>query len=227
MRELEQRTGVRREMIQLYFRNGLLSQPSRPKSNVAIYGEEHVRGILAIRRLQTERRLSIAEIRQALEGKSGPGPADAVVFQHLDELVAARLGADQRLVPLASVKARNPKAEHDAKVMHRIGAIRLVSRQGGQYLSHIDAQVVAIWGDMRAAGFTEENGFELEAMSMYVDAAKALARVEIKAYLDRVPRHYSNEQKAELARAGLTYMLSLFSLLRMKADLEEFRNSSL
>ena len=225
MRELEQRTGVRREMIQLYFRNGLLPQPSRPKSNVAIYSDEHVRSIVAVRRLQVERRLSIGEIRQALDGKAAAGQADAVMFEQISQLLAARMDADSRRVPLASIKDRNPKAEQDARAMARIGAIELVTRQRQKYLSHIDAQIVAIWGDMRAAGYTEESGFETEVIAMYVHAAKALAAAEIKAYLDRVPAEWSIEKKAEMARTGLNYMLGLFSLLRMKADIEEFRNS--
>src|SRR5579871_1914491 len=111
MKELEEQTGVRREMIRFYFRNGLLPEPARPKPNVAIYGEEHVRSIHAIRRLQTEQRLSIEEIKRAVNGQAAPRPGDPMAFQHLDELVAARLGADQTLVPLDSVKDRNPKAD--------------------------------------------------------------------------------------------------------------------
>ena len=223
MRELEQRSGVRREMIQFYFRNGLLPQPSRPKPNVADYGEQHVRGILAIRRLQSERRLSIDEIKQALQGKSAALAPDARVFQHLDELFDARMGAEEHLVPLSSIKDRNPNAERDAKAMHRVGAIRLVSRKGQKYLSHVDAQIVAIWGDMRMAGYTEETGFEAEVVSIYVGRAKDLAKAEVEAYLERVPKHYPPEQSAKFARTGLDHMMGLFSLLRMKAALEEFR----
>jgi len=222
MRELEQRTGVHREVIRIFFRHGLLPSPVRPKPNVAEYSEDHVRGILAIRRLQ-EQRMSIEEIRQALDGKhSSPVPGGAQALWHLDELVAARLGADQSLVPLSSVKSRNPKAELDAKAMHKTGAIQLVTRKGKPYLSRLDAQAVAVWGDMRAAGFTEALGFDASLSAIYVDRSDDLARAEITAFLERVT-DFPPEKKAEWAQAGLTCMMSLFSILRLKAALRQIR----
>lgn len=226
MRELEQRTGVRREMIHFYFRNGLLPDPERPKPNVAEYGEDHVRSILAIRRLQSEQRLSIEEIKQSLNGQISSTSANASTFRHLNELVGARLGADQTLVTLASVKQRHPKAELDAKALHKVGAIELVTKKGQKYLSRVDAQIVAIWGDMRTVGFTEDTGFDAEVTAMYVSQAKELARIEIATFLARAP-DYPTEQKAEMAQLGLTRMMNLFSLLRMKAVLEEFRKAGL
>ncbi|MGQ0699616.1 MAG: MerR family transcriptional regulator [Panacagrimonas sp.] len=223
MQELEKRTGVRREMIHFYFRNGLLPDPARPKPNVAEYGDEHVRSILSVRRLQSEQRLSIDEIKKALNGHAAAVPGDAMTFRHLDELVAARLGADQTLMPLSSLADRNPKAETDAKALHKVGAIELVTRKGQRYLSRLDAQIVATWGDMRAAGFTEELGFDANLVSIYVGRAKDLAKAEIAAYLERVP-HFPKEKKADWAQPGLTLMGTIFSLLRMKADINEFRD---
>src|SRR5271156_2191245 len=135
MRALEQRTGVHREVIRVFLRKGLLPEPVRPKPNVAEYDETHVRGVLAIRRLQSDQRLSIDEIKQALNGRAIAVPSDAMTLRHLDELVATRLGADQSLVPLSSVSDRNPKAEVDAKAMHKVGAIQLVTRKGVPMLS--------------------------------------------------------------------------------------------
>lgn len=222
MRDLEQRTGVRREMIHFYFRNGLLPEPARPKANVADYGEEHVRSIQAIRKLQSEQRLSIDEIKKALNGHASTVPGDATAMRHLDELVAAKLGADQSLVPLSSLLERNPKAESDAKILHKVGAIELVTTKGKKYVSRVDAQIICTWGDMRAAGFNEELGFDANLVSIYVGRARDLAKAEIAAYLERVP-HFPKEKKADWAQPGLALMGNIFSLLRMKADISEFR----
>jgi len=222
MRELEQRTDVHREVIRVYLRNGLLPEPLRLKPNVAHYSEDHVRGILAIRRLQSQQRLSIEEIKKALNGHALAVPGDAMTMRHLDELVAARLGADQSLVPLSSVLDRNPKAEIDAKAMHKVGAIELVTRKGIRMLSRVDAQIVGTWGDMRAAGFNEKLGFDAGLASIYVRRAEDLAQAEIKAFLERVT-DFPREKKAEWAQAGLTCMIALFSLLRMKSALKAIR----
>src|SRR5262249_49418672 len=96
---------------------------------------------------------------------------------------------------------------------------------GRRWLSRLDAQIVGLWGDMRAAGFTEELGFDAELVSIYVGRAKDLANAEIAAYLARVA-HFPTEKKAEWAQVGLPLTMKLFSLLRMKAALEAFRRSA-
>src|SRR5699024_3602345 len=83
MRELETKTGVSRQMIQFYFKNGMLPDPERPKRNVAIYNENHVNAILSIRQLQSEGRLSIEEIKQFLAGNTTSKTTRAAVFTHL------------------------------------------------------------------------------------------------------------------------------------------------
>lgn len=223
MRELESRTGVTRQMIQYYLANGLLPEPARPKPNVAEYGEEHVKGIQAIRRLQTDGRLKLSEIKQALNGKSATVPTDAAVFPHLDELFASHAGVDAQLVPLSSVKERNSLADKDAQVLEEVGAIKLVKRKGGLHLSHLDAQIVGCWGDMRAAGFTESEGFDPSIVSLHVKAAESLASDEVDSFLSRVSPDYSTDKKAAMAQAGSKVMLSLFTLLRMKATISAFK----
>ncbi|WP_293397921.1 MerR family transcriptional regulator [Nevskia sp.] len=223
MRELESRTGVTRQMIQFYLANGLLPEPVRPKPNVAEYGEEHVKAIQAIRRLQTDGRLSISEIKQALNGKSATVPTDAAVFPHLDELFASRAGVEAQVVPLSSVKTRNPQAEADARVLEEVGAIKLVKLKGKPHLSNMDAQIVGCWGDMRAAGFTESEGFDPSIVALHVKAAESLASDEVDSFLSRVSPDYSAEKKAAMAQAGSKVMLSLFTLLRMKATISAFK----
>lgn len=223
MRELESRTGVTRQMIQYYLANGLLPAPLRPKPNVAEYGEEHVKGIQAIRSLQTDGRLKLSEIKQALNGKSATVPTDAAVFPHLDELFASHAGVDAQLMPLSSVKERNALADEDARVLEEVGAIKLVKRKGRMYLSHLDAQIVGCWGDMRAAGFTESEGFDPSIVSLHVKAAESLASDEVDSFLSRVSPDYPAAKKAAMAQAGSKVMLSLFTLLRMKATISAFK----
>jgi DNA-binding transcriptional MerR regulator len=226
MQQLEERTGVRREMIRVYFRNGLLPEPAKPKPNVADYGEEHVRSILTIRRLQSEQRLSIAEIKQALSDQAGPLPGDALAIWHLDELVSRRLGVDASLVALSSILSRNPKAEIDAKAMQEVGAIELIQKDGEDFVSRPDAEIISIWGGMRAAGFTEALGFDAELTSIYAERATDLANAEISAFLERVSE-FSLDEKADWAQAGLTLMIQLFAILRMKAALKALREAGL
>jgi DNA-binding transcriptional MerR regulator len=226
MRELERRTGVNRETIRVYLRHGLLPEPRRSARNVADYGEEHVRGILSVRKLQTEQRLPLARIKRALEGDPVAVPADTGVFTQLEHLLGARLGLHGNLVPLSTLRWRNPCAEADARALQRIGAVRLRRRGGRPMLSHVDAQLVALWGDMRSAGFTEEQGFEPEVTRMYVQAATRLARQEVRTFLNVLAGREHTAPAAEMVDVALSTMLAFLGLLRTRAVLEEFRSRS-
>jgi DNA-binding transcriptional MerR regulator len=63
MKDLEARTGLTRQAIHFYLREGLLPEPERPKRNVAHYSEEHVDRIKLIKRLQEEKFLPLGVIK--------------------------------------------------------------------------------------------------------------------------------------------------------------------
>jgi len=222
MRELEQRTGVNRETIRVYFREGLLPEPSRPKPNVAIYDEGHVRAIAAIRALQQAGRLPLGQIRQALAGDAEAMPSDASDLARLESLLADRAGHNADLVPLTTVLPLNPHAAADAEAFERAGVIRLTRRRDGPHLSRTDAQLVGLWGRMRAAGFDERHGFEPGVARLYVEAAQSLARAEVSTFLSIIAGRVEEGEAADLALTALRLMLDFFGLLRMKAVLAEF-----
>lgn len=223
MRDLEQRTGVNRETIRVYLRHGLMPEPSRPAANVADYGEQHVQAIAAIRKLQKDKRLPLHLIKRALDGDATAMPADASAFPHLDSLIAARVGLDDSLVPLSSVLGLNPKAVDDAKALEKIGAIKLVKRGKALHLGRIDAQLVTIWGDMRAAGYTEALGFRPEVCKLHVDAATKLAHAELKIFLEHLEGRSPEGSAADMAQVALTSLLSFFGLVRVRTVLEDLR----
>jgi DNA-binding transcriptional MerR regulator len=222
MRDLERRTGVNRETIRVYLRDGLLPAPLRPKSNVAEYDETHVQGILAIRELQRTRGLKLPQIRRALAGDVAALPTDPGAYPHLDALVATHLGVDGALVPIERLRERNPDALKDARALASVGAVRLQRRDGQVHLSPTDAQIVGLWGEMRAAGFTEELGFTPGITRFYVDAATRLAQEEVSRFLEILGDRLEPARTANLAKTAVELMLPFFGLLRVKAVLEAF-----
>ncbi len=223
MRELERRTGVHRETIRVYLRQGLLPEPRRSARNVADYDEAHVRGIQSIRRLQQEQRLPLARIRRALEGDPAAVPRDPGALAQIEQLVSAKLGEGEGHVTLAALVKRNPRAASDARALQRIGSVHLQQRAGRAVLGRVDAQLVALWGDMRAAGFTEERGFEPSVARMYVEAADQLARREVGAFLEGLAGREDSAPAAAMVDAALATMLAFFGLLRTRSVLTEFR----
>jgi hypothetical protein len=89
----------------------------------------------------------------------------------------------------------------------------------------MDAQIVGLWGDMRAAGFTEESGFDPHIVTMYLKAAREIAAAEIDIFASRVDPDLPVERRAAMAETASKLMLSVFTVLRMKAEVEAFRRS--
>src|SRR5258708_2107987 len=176
MRELEARTGLNRETIRVYLRHGLVPVPQRPLPNVADYDESHVRAILAVRDLQVGSGLTLRQIKQTLNGQHGDRRIEAGAFQHLEALVATRVGLDDRQISIASLLKAFPHAVKDAKALQAIGIVEIKETAAGPCLSVTDARLVTIWGEMRTAGFTEETGFSPDVLAFYVEPAEYVER---------------------------------------------------
>lgn len=227
MRELEASTGVNRETIRVYFREGLLPEPQRPARNVADYGDEHVRAILAIRNLQRNSRMTLPQIKAVLNGENTSGrPLGVAAFTHLEELVASRVGVQQGLVSLASLVEQYPKGQVDAETLDRIGIIALIDGPEGPMLSVTDAGLVGIWGRMRLAGFSEEQGFPPEILDYYIEAAEYVAGMEAKLFLERVEGKMGEDEAAAMLEFALPAMLDFFGIIRQKVFLRNIGDTT-
>ena len=226
MRQLEQRTGVNRETIRVFLRHELMPQPQRPKPNVAHYGEDHVRAIVAVRELQRNSTLTIKQIKEALQGDRSTTRVEASAFQHLEALVAARIGADAQPISLDSLARSFPHALDDARRLHAVGIIDILTAPAGASVSITDARLVTIWSEMRQAGFTEESGFVPEMLTFYLEPAEAVASREAALFLERTRGKISEEQAAAMLQLALRVMLDFFGLLRMKRFLAQLHVGS-
>lgn len=219
MRELETRTGVNRETIRVYFRKGLLPEPERPARNVADYTEEHVRAIVAVRKLQRESGLTLQQIKSMLDGDGPERRLTASAFPHLEDLVASRVGFENSLLSVDSLLQQNPNAKEDAEGLDRIGVVELVQHNGRDMLSITDAGLVTLWGRMREHGFDEEKGFPPEILSYYMEAAEIVAGNEARLFLERVEGRIGEEEAAAMLEFALPTMLDFFGLIRLKTFL--------
>lgn len=217
MRELEQRTGVDREVIRILIREGLLPQPKRLARNAAEYDESHVAGVAAIRALQKGSRLKIREIKALLNGEPLDRVAPSSAYRHLESLLAHRFGLDDvPIISISSLAERYPMASRDAEAFAAMGMLTILDRPEGPGLSLNDARLVEIWGQIREAGFADENGFPPENIAFYLDAAEAVAAKEASTFFER-GKQIDEEQAAAMLHTALPLMLDFFGLLRIKA----------
>jgi DNA-binding transcriptional MerR regulator len=226
MRDLEARTGINRETIRVYLRHGLVPDPRRPLPNVADYDESHVRAILAVRELQRESGLTLRQIKDSLRGKMSDRRIEAGAFQNLEALVATRVGMDPRPIAISTLVKAFPHAEADARVLESIGILEILKGASGPALSVTDARFVTIWGELRTAGFNENNGFSPHLLSFYAEPAEFVATREAAIFLERTEGKISDEQAAAMLQSALRLMLDFFGLLRMKAFLRNIHRDN-
>ena len=99
MQDLERTTGVGRETIRFYIREGLLPQPERPGRNVAWYDESFVERIALIKELQQKRFLPL-QIIKAIVGNDAEPPRDEVkALLELDGKLFPAVGGGSEMPP--------------------------------------------------------------------------------------------------------------------------------
>ncbi len=221
MKELEARTGVGRETIRYYIREGLLDEPERPKRNVALYNENHVRRITLIKRLQHERFLPLAKIKDVLA--RGTAELEAEEMPSLlgfEFLLSARFGAEQsrQPVPLSVVTESTGITLREIEEMDQVGLVTI--DQGGS-LSKQDAGIVALWGQMRRGGYTEDRGYDIAAFGRYVESANDLAAKDVEVFLSNLPANTSIVDAAQMAETGIVLTNDILGRLRLRAIIRE------
>lgn len=216
MRDLEARTGVNRETIRVFLRHGLIPEPSRPKPNVADYDDTHIRAIQAVRDLQRNNSMTLKQIQETLEGEQSDQRIEASAFQHLEALVATRVGIDVQPVLIESLRTAFPAAPDDAHRLASIGVIDILDSPSGPSLTITDSRLVTIWSEMRQAGFTEATGFPPEIVTFYLGPAERIAEREATLFLERTEGKISEDEAAKMLHIALRLMLDFFGLIRMK-----------
>lgn len=223
MRELESRTGVSREVIRIMIREGLLPEPVRPARNAAEYDEVHVRGVAAVRELQTTSRMTLKEIKKALDGGGLPQMRATGSSAHLDALLAGLFGLQAAPpVDLATLEIRAPSARRDAEAFRRLGMLDIIDHEEaeGPALNVIDARLVDIWAAIRKAGFDEAAGFPPENIGFYLDAARMVAQREVEVFLGNNQGRIGDEDAARMLHVALPLMTDFFGLLRIKCFMQ-------
>jgi DNA-binding transcriptional MerR regulator len=217
MAELEARSGVHRETIRVYLRHGLLPEPEKPHRNIAIYTDEHLAAITVVQRLHRENRLTLAQIAALMQGKAPDVRVDADAFRQLERLVAARIGFDAHMVPIASLVEKSPEAEADALALENLKLVTIIRDGKRTLLSPSDSQLVLLWGEMRAAGFTSDLAFVPGMLGFYLEAAEYVAGWEAETFIERTEGKVEVHQAAAMVQVALPLMLNFFGMLRVKA----------
>lgn len=214
MKDLEQATGVGREAIRFYIREGLLPEPERPARNVAYYDAACVERIQFIKELQQKRYLPLHVIKAIVGGQTPPSREEAEAILALDGKVFPQENLPAAREKLADLAARTGLSVNEILEIADAGAIEISTQDTNQWVAGSSVRLVELWGRIRAEGFTEELGFTTDLMRVYVDTLRMLAREELHIFSRTLIGKVPVEKAARMAELGIELGNQAISLVR-------------
>jgi DNA-binding transcriptional MerR regulator len=213
MKDLEEASGIHRETIRFYIREGLLPEPQRLARNVAWYDASFVDRLAAIKELQRARRLPLHVIKAALDRAPSPGAhvRGSALRAIARQLPEARPTPAEKLATVAE-RIRLPAAV--LRQLATAGAIRILRRRRREWLDPTSVRIVELWARLHQGGFTEELGYGPERLALYVDAVDRLARAELQVFARSIPGRVTPARAVKMAEAGIHTMNQILVLLR-------------
>ncbi len=204
MKDLCAQTGLPRQVIHFYIQQGLVPEGHKTGRNMAYYGEEHVRRVRLVRKLQHERFLPLKAIRALLdEQDSAFSPAQRRLLSEVQERLgfARRPTAVPTLAAPILAKAGLDRAELDD--LAEAGVLGVSEDAAGRpIVSSEDAWILEVWGELRATGFTRDLGFEAADFAMYEAAIGGLLQKEAELITRRLA-HLPAERVAAMVERAL------------------------
>jgi len=189
MKDLCDLTGLSRQAIHFYIQQGLVPEGQKTGRNMAWYGAHHLARLQLVRRLQHERFLPLKTIRALLDDETA-GYAQSQramlleVRSRLSETIGSRSDSPAT-VEVAAAAARHGVAEADIHRMAERGMLPVVSDGGAPRFAEEMEWLVELWGQLRAAGFSEALGFGVDDLAIYADAVSALLQQESRMLVNR------------------------------------------
>lgn len=179
IRELEQQSGVNRQTIHYYLREGLLQPPVAKFKNSAWYDLRHVNRLALIRDLRENKFLPIKAIRAIIEGDSEPAgfsPAQRRTIDSFRDTLRSRDAKRNYTIDLLllSEEVRFTAAELDQ--MKELAWLVPQVNRGREMIDEHQAALLRAWASVRDAGLTPKRGFVPEDFIIFDQLLGQLAQ---------------------------------------------------
>lgn len=216
MSDLVRLSGVSKQTIHFYLREGLLLPPIRTSKNMAYYDESTVDDIRFIKELQEKRYLPLAVIKEVLKAKrEGHGPREEdhlILFDHLFGQFQDD-GADQQFDEV-SFLAKTGLTDRDLSQLIDIGIISPSPKVGNCTFDSFDLAVAGALKGLVAMGI------KLQDLKLYSSFLQC-ARMEAELVHDRIIHRDDDEQHLPIKEI-YARLEKVKTLLTVKAYREYF-----
>jgi len=208
--ELTKRTGVSKETIHYYIREGLLRKPRKTGKTTADYGDTYVRQVRMIRELRDNYFLPLPIIKKILKEQKKQTPTEQDSFQ----LQSEYLRPIERFFP-RDVVGKNAFQEATGlgrywlDKMETWGIISSRMEDGEPVYSHENVIIGRLMVDMDRLGFGPRDGFDPKGLKPISDFIQSYLTASTREYLER---NAERVESAEFKEKGsqFTELMSLF-----------------
>jgi DNA-binding transcriptional MerR regulator len=225
MRDLCRLTGLERQVVHFYIKEGLLPEGEKTGRNMAWYGEEHLERLRTIKRLQEEHFLPLRAIRAVFEARADTfTPAQERMLLAIKSELAGTLAPpdiQEAGVPVDELLAKYGLERQDFDEIVTMGLIVVRRDAGGRELiSASDVWMIENQAEFRRLGFSRELGFGADDMAIYEETLSRLVMVEAERLTARLA-HLPPAEVASMLSRGLP-LLEKFIVRHHAAKIRNF-----
>ena len=214
--QLVKRTGVPKETIHFYIREGLLRKPRKSSVNSAEYNESYVGQIQMIKNLRDNYYLPIPEIKKIVKDFRKQSPSDQAIskfysrfFRPADRLLAKEIVGREafRQATGLGLKWLNQAEQW--------GVITPENRNGDVIFSPDDLAIGKLMVDMDRLGFGPKDGFDPEDLRHIAEFVKNFVVTACKKYyLNNLEKLVSKEYTERASQYHEVISLFFYHLYR-------------
>lgn len=223
IRDLVERTGVSRETVHYYIRDGLLPKPRKRGRNIADYDDSYVERIRMIKELQDNYFLPLAVIKNILKNRKKSPEGQSFLglrreyFRPVDQLLPTEIAGEE-----AFRKATGLGRKWLVK-MEEWGIISPELRDGEKVYSQDDITLGKLVVEMDKIGIGVKDGFDAEALKHYRDMFRDIVVMSHKYYIEATLGKLSPEEFSKRIVQGREIMSAFFYHLYRKLSREKYK----
>lgn len=219
--DLVRETGIPRETIHYYSREGLLPKPKKSSRNQAEYGEDHIERLFLIKELQDRFFLPLSAIKKIIqEQKKSKTPKSLIhikteYFNPLDQFLPEEIHGEEAFLKAIGLSPDRLADFEDWKI------INPEIREGEKVYSHDDIKIGQTIGDLRRLGISYEKGFRREGLKIVRDMLQEISTAMARMYWKDVLKSKTLEEAREMTgpaeEVGAIFIYHLYKRL-VRAD---------
>lgn len=219
--ELTKRTGVPKETIHYYVRQGIISKPKKKSKNVADYNESHIEQIHLIKQIQDHFFLPLSFIKKIVKRHSKSPELQSLLelrteyFRPVDQLLESEVVGEEAFCDATGLSSKW------LTKFQEWGVITAELQNGNKVYSRDDVIIGKLLVDMGRAGFGPKDGFDLEYVRRYTEKFREIAVMAHMNYLQTNLDKFTPEENLERGIRGRELMSVFFYHLYRKLIREE------